>query len=200
MNDIQVLTPMRKQAVGVEGLNRKLQSYINPPSPKKFEKEHNGVIFREGDKVMQIKNNYKLEWKVSPNADSGFIMDEGVGVFNGDMGIISSINDFDEIVTVTFDDGRIAEYDYKMLDELEHSFAITIHKSQGSEYPAVIIPLLSGPPKLLNRNLIYTAVTRAKMMVVIVGNLNLINEMIDNTEEQKRFTSLAERIVEIDGM
>ena len=114
---------------------------------------------------MQIKNNYKLEWKVSPNADSGFIMDEGVGVFNGDMGIISSINDFDEIVTVTFDDGRIAEYDYKMLDELEHSFAITIHKSQGSEYPAVIIPLLSGPPKLLNRNLIYTAVTRAKMMV-----------------------------------
>lgn len=200
MNDIQVLTPMRKQAVGVEGLNRKLQSYINPPSPKKFEKEHNGVIFREGDKVMQIKNNYKLEWKVSPNADSGFIMDEGVGVFNGDMGIITSINDFDEIVTVTFDDGRIAEYDYKMLDELEHSFAITIHKSQGSEYPAVIIPLLSGPPKLLNRNLIYTAVTRAKMMVVIVGNLNLINEMIDNTEEQKRFTSLAERIVEIDGM
>ena len=199
MNDIQVLTPMRKQAVGVEGLNRKLQSYINPPSPKKFEKEHNGVIFREGDKVMQIKNNYKLEWKVSPNADSGFIMDEGVGVFNGDMGIITSINDFDEIVTVTFDDGRIAEYDYKMLDELEHSFAITIHKSQGSEYPAVIIPLLSGPPKLLNRNLIYTAVTRAKMMVVIVGNLNLINEMIDNTEEQKRFTSLTERIVEIDN-
>lgn len=199
MNDIQVLTPMRKQAVGVEGLNRKLQSYINPPSPKKFEKEHNGVIFREGDKVMQIKNNYKLEWKVSPNAESGFIMDEGVGVFNGDMGIITSINDFDEIVTVTFDDGRIAEYDYKMLDELEHSFAITIHKSQGSEYPAVIIPLLSGPPKLLNRNLIYTAVTRAKMMVVIVGNLNLINEMIDNTEEQKRFTSLTERIVEIDG-
>ena len=107
---------------------------------------------------------------------------------------------FDEIVTVTFDDGRIAEYDYKMLDELEHSFAITIHKSQGSEYPAVIIPLLSGPPKLLNRNLIYTAVTRAKMMVVIVGNLNLRNEMIDNNEEQKRFTSLAERIVEIDGM
>ena len=199
MNDIQVLTPMRKQAVGVEGLNRKLQSYINPPSPKKFEKEHNGVIFREGDKVMQIKNNYKLEWKVGPNADSGFIMDEGVGVFNGDMGIITSINDFDEIVTVTFDDGRIAEYDYKMLDELEHSFAITIHKSQGSEYPAVIIPLLSGPPKLLNRNLIYTAVTRAKMMVVIVGNLNLINEMIDNTEEQKRFTSLTERIVEIDN-
>ena len=148
---------------------------------------------------MQIKNNYKLEWKVSPNAESGFIMDEGVGVFNGDMGIITSINDFDEIVTVTFDDGRIAEYDYKMLDELEHSFAITIHKSQGSEYPAVIIPLLSGPPKLLNRNLIYTAVTRAKMMVVIVGNLNLINEMIDNTEEQKRFTSLTERIVEIDG-
>ena len=197
-NEIQVLTPMRKQALGVAELNRRMQTYINPPSPKKFEKEHNGVIFREGDKVMQIKNNYKLEWKVCPDYQSSYIMDEGVGVFNGDMGIISSINDFDEIVTVSFDDGRIAEYNYKMLDELEHSFAITIHKSQGSEYPAVIIPLLSGPKRLLNRNLIYTAVTRAKQMVVIVGNLALLNEMIDNTLEQKRFTSLAERLIEIE--
>ena len=200
VNEIEVLSPMRKQAVGVEELNKRLQSSINPPSPKKAEKEHNGIIFREGDKVMQIKNNYKLEWRVAPDEENGYIMEEGVGVFNGDMGIIKEINDFDEIVEVCFDDGRIAEYNYKELDELEHSFAITIHKSQGSEYPAVIIPLLSGPKKLFTRNLLYTAVTRAKRMVVIVGNLSLLDEMIDNTLETKRFTSLTERILEIKNM
>ena len=198
MNEIQVLTPMRKQALGVGELNKKLQSYINPPQRGKREKEYNGVIFREGDKVMQIKNNYKLEWRTVPTKENGFISDEGVGVFNGDMGIISEINDFDEIITVEFDDGRIAEYSYKELDEIEHSFAITIHKSQGSEYPAVIIPLLTGNSRLFNRNLIYTAVTRAKRMVVIVGNLNLVNVMIDNVNEQKRYTSLEQRIREID--
>ena len=186
--------------MGVEELNKRLQSSINPPSPKKAEKEHNGIIFREGDKVMQIKNNYKLEWRVAPDEENGYIMEEGVGVFNGDMGIIKEINDFDEIVEVCFDDGRIAEYNYKELDELEHSFAITIHKSQGSEYPAVIIPLLSGPKKLFTRNLLYTAVTRAKRMVVIVGNLSLLDEMTDNTLETKRFTSLTERILEIKNM
>ena len=200
VNEIEVLSPMRKQAVGVEELNKRLQSSINPPSPKKAEKEHNGIIFREGDKVMQIKNNYKLEWRVAPDEENGYIMEEGVGVFNGDMGIIKESNDFDEIVEVCFDDGRIAEYNYKELDELEHSFAITIHKSQGSEYPAVIIPLLSGPKKLFTRNLLYTAVTRAKRMVVIVGNLSLLDEMIDNTLETKRFTSLTERILEIKNM
>ena len=198
MNEIQVLTPMRKQALGVEELNKKLQSFINPAGPGKREKEHNGVIFREGDKVMQIKNNYKLEWRTIPTKENGFISDEGVGVFNGDMGIISEINDFDEVITVEFDDGRIAEYSYKELDEIEHSFAITIHKSQGSEYPAVIIPLLTNSSRLFNRNLIYTAVTRAKRMVVIVGRLNLVNVMIDNVNEQKRYTSLEQRIREID--
>ncbi|MBQ9199698.1 MAG: ATP-dependent RecD-like DNA helicase [Lachnospiraceae bacterium] len=193
--DIQVLTPMKKNEVGVEKLNIKLQEFINPPSVKKDEIERNGVTFRTGDKVMQIKNNYKLEWKMY--GTKGYVTDEGVGVFNGDMGIISDISHFDEELTVLFDDGRTVVYSFNGLNELEHAFAVTIHKSQGSEYPVVIIPLLSGPPKLLNRNLIYTAITRAKRMVVIVGNLNLVNQMIDNKEEQKRYTTLMYRIQEI---
>ncbi|MBQ9277230.1 MAG: ATP-dependent RecD-like DNA helicase [Lachnospiraceae bacterium] len=193
--DIQVLTPMKKNEVGVEKLNVKLKSFINPASPKKDEVEKNDVIFRTGDKVMQIKNNYKLEWKIY--GERGYVTEEGVGVFNGDMGIISNISHYDEELTVLFDDGRTVVYPYNGLSELEHAFAVTIHKSQGSEYPVVIIPLLSGPPKLLNRNLIYTAITRAKRMVVIVGNLNLINQMIDNKEEQKRYTTLMYRLQEM---
>ncbi len=193
--DIQVLTPMKKNEVGVEKLNVKLQEFINPYSQKKAEIEKNDVIFRTGDKVMQIKNNYKLEWKVY--GERGFCIEEGVGVFNGDMGIISDISHFDEELTVLFDDGRTVVYPFNGLSELEHAFAVTIHKSQGSEYPVVIIPLLSGPPKLLNRNLIYTAITRAKRMVVIVGNINLVNQMIDNKEEQKRYTTLSKRLQEI---
>ena len=193
--DIQVLTPMKKNEVGVEKLNVKLQEFINPYSQKKAEIEKNDVIFRTGDKVMQIKNNYKLEWKVY--GERGFCIEEGVGVFNGDMGIISDISRFDEELTVLFDDGRTVVYPFNGLSELEHAFAVTIHKSQGSEYPVVIIPLLSGPPKLLNRNLIYTAITRAKRMVVIVGNINLVNQMIDNKEEQKRYTTLSKRLQEI---
>ncbi|MBQ8912675.1 MAG: ATP-dependent RecD-like DNA helicase [Lachnospiraceae bacterium] len=193
--DIQVLTPMKKNEVGVEKLNVKLQSFINPSSPKKDEMEKNDVIFRTGDKVMQIKNNYKLEWKIY--GQKGYVIEEGVGVFNGDMGIISDISHFDEELTVLFDDGRTVVYPFNGLSELEHAFAVTIHKSQGSEYPVVIIPLLSGPPKLLNRNLIYTAITRAKRMVVIVGNLNLVNQMIDNKEEQKRYTTLMLRLQEV---
>lgn len=194
--DIQVLTPMKKHEVGVEKLNVKLQEFINPPAPGKDEVERNDVIFRTGDKVMQIKNNYKLEWKIYGN--KGFTVDEGVGVFNGDMGIISDISHFDEELTVLFDDGRTVVYPFNQTSELEHAFAVTIHKSQGSEYPVVIIPLLSGPPKLLNRNLIYTAITRAKRMVVIVGNLNLVNQMIDNKEEQKRYTTLSYRLQELE--
>ena len=147
---------------------------------------------------MQIKNNYKIEWRIPPCEDNNYVMEEGVGVFNGDMGYILSIDDFNEEVLIHFDDGREAVYTYNMLDEVEHAFAITIHKSQGSEYPAVIIPLLAGPEKLFNRNLLYTAVTRAKQMVVIVGNINLVNRMIDNISEQRRFTTFAKRIKEID--
>lgn len=199
--DIQVLTPMRKYEVGVENMNLRLQELLNPAAPGKPEKEKNSIIFRKGDKVMQVKNNYKQEWKIyaDKNQDTpgGYVLDEGVGVFNGDMGTILDISDYDEEVTVLFDDGRVAVYTYADLDELEHAFAITIHKSQGSEYPAVVIPLLAGPRKLLNRNLLYTAITRAKRMVVIVGNLAMVNQIIDNTEEQKRYTSLTLRLQEM---
>ncbi|MBP3621396.1 MAG: AAA family ATPase [Lachnospiraceae bacterium] len=201
--DIQVLTPMRKYETGVENMNQKLQELLNPPERQKPEKEKNDIVFRQGDKVMQIKNNYKKEWKIYAASQSkiklsgSYLLDEGVGVFNGDVGIITNVSDFDEEITVSFDDGREAIYSYNELDELEHAFAVTIHKSQGSEYPAVIIPLLTGTRKLLNRNLLYTAITRAKRMVVIVGNIGLINQMIDNTEEQKRYTSLALRIQEM---
>lgn len=199
--DIQVLTPMRKYEVGVENMNLRLQELLNPAAPGKPEKEKNNTIFRKGDKVMQVKNNYKQEWKIYANKNQdtsgGYVLDEGVGVFNGDMGTILDISDYDEEVTVLFDDGRVAVYTYADLDELEHAFAITIHKSQGSEYPAVVIPLLTGPRKLLNRNLLYTAITRAKRMVVIVGNLAMVNQIIDNTEEQKRYTSLTLRLQEM---
>lgn len=197
--DIEVLTPMRHYELGVEELNKRLQKSLNPPSPDKREKERGEIIFREGDKVMQIKNNYKIEWSVYSKGKVKSVVEQGIGVFNGDMGIIEEINDFDERVEVRFDDGRVAFYEYNQLDELEHAFAITIHKSQGSEYPAVVIPVLSGPQKLLNRNLLYTAVTRARQMVVIVGNLGKINEMIDNTLEQKRYTSFAKRLTELTG-
>lgn len=158
--DIQVLTPMRKGLLGVERLNGILQMYLNPADKRKREKEHGSTIFREGDKVMQTKNNYQLEWEI--RSKYGLCIDKGTGIFNGDMGIIEEINDFAETMTVSFDEGRMVEYPYKLLDELELAYAVTIHKSQGSEYPAVVIPLLSGPRMLMNRNLLYTAVTRAK--------------------------------------
>ncbi len=195
--DIEVLTPTRQYELGVEALNKKLQATINPPAPNKREKVRGDVVFREGDKVMQIRNNYKLEWKIYTGKKRDVVLDEGIGVFNGDMGILTKVNDFDEEVEVTFDDGRIVIYAYNQLDELEHSFAITIHKSQGSEYPAVVIPAFKATEKLLTRNLIYTAVTRAKQLVVIVGNLGVINRMIDNTYEQRRYTTFKTRIMEL---
>lgn len=199
--EVQVLTPMRKYELGVENMNIRLQELLNPPAAGKSEKERNGIVFREGDKVMQIKNNYKLDWKIygAPKDGRGdsFVLDEGVGVFNGDMGIIKEISDYDEEVTVLFDDGRVCVYGYDKLDELEHAFAITIHKSQGSEYPAVVIPLVNGPGRLMNRNLLYTAITRARQMVVVVGNMGMVNYMIDNTEQQKRYTGLAFRLQEL---
>lgn len=192
--DIQVLTPMRKGLLGVERLNGILQIYLNPADKRKREKEHGGTIFREGDKVMQTKNNYQLEWEI--RSKYGLCIDKGTGIFNGDMGIIEEINDFAETMTVSFDEGRMVEYPYKLLDELELAYAVTIHKSQGSEYPAVVIPLLSGPRMLMNRNLLYTAVTRAKKCVTIVGNDITFNQMIENNSQLKRYSGLRDRLTE----
>ena len=192
--DIQVLTPMRKGLLGVERLNTILQMYLNPASDKKKEKEHGTRVFREGDKVMQTKNNYQLEWEI--RGKYGICIDKGTGIFNGDMGIIEQINDFAETMTISFDEGRTVEYSYKLLDELELAYAVTIHKSQGSEYPAVVIPLLSGPQMLMNRNLLYTAVTRAKKCVTIVGNDTTFEQMIQNNSQQKRYSGLKDRLLE----
>lgn len=194
MFDIQVLTPMRKGLLGVERLNQILQKYLNPEDPKKTEKEYGDRIFRVGDKVMQIKNNYQLEWEIATKF--GLVVDKGVGVFNGDMGMITEINTYNETLEVEFDEKRKVTYPFMLLDELELAYAITIHKSQGSEYPAVVIPLLPGPRQLYHRNLLYTAVTRAKKCVTIVGNDGTFQEMIRNTNEQNRHTSLADRIRE----
>lgn len=192
--DIQVLTPMRKGLLGVERLNTVLQMYLNPADKKKREKEYRGVIFREGDKVMQIKNNYQLEWEI--RTKYGLSIDKGTGIFNGDTGIIEQINEFAETMLISFDEGKMVEYPFKLLDELELAYAVTIHKSQGSEYPAVVIPLLSGPRMLLNRNLLYTAVTRAKKCVTIVGNDETFNQMIHNNIQQRRYSGLKDRLLE----
>ena len=192
--EIQVLTPMRKGLLGVERLNQILQRYLNPPDPSKKEKEIGQGLFREGDKVMQIRNNSQLEWEV--RGRYGIPVDKGVGVFNGDTGIIRMINEFAELAEVEFEDGRYAQYTFKQLDELELAYAVTIHKSQGSEYPAVIIPILSGPRMLMNRNLLYTAVTRARKCVTVVGSEETFREMINNEKQQRRYSSLDRRIQE----
>ena len=192
--EIQVLTPMRKGLLGVERLNQILQRYLNPPDPSKKEKEIGQGLFREGDKVMQIRNNYQLEWEV--RGRYGIPVDKGVGVFNGDTGIIRMINEFAELAEVEFEDGRYVQYTFKQLDELELAYAVTIHKSQGSEYPAVIIPILSGPRMLMNRNLLYTAVTRARKCVTVVGSEETFREMINNEKQQRRYSSLDRRIQE----
>lgn len=195
--DIQVLTPMRKGSLGVEALNPIIQRYLNPADPSKEEYEAEGVIFREGDKVMQIKNNYQLEWEIKSR--NGIPVDSGLGVFNGDMGTIRQINRFSETMVVEYDGQRCVTYPFSGLDELEHAFAVTIHKSQGSEYPAVVIPLLNGPRMLFNRNLLYTGVTRARDCVVLLGSRGKVNEMIDNTDEHLRYTGLAFQIKEMYG-
>ena len=193
--EIQVLTPMRKGLLGVERLNQILQRYLNPPDDKKKEKEIGQRLFREGDKVMQVKNNYQLEWEILGRYK--IPVDKGVGVFNGDTGIMEEINEFAETAAVQFEDGRRAEYSFKQLEELELAYAVTIHKSQGSEYPAVILPLLSGPRMLMNRNLLYTAVTRARKCVTVVGSENTFAEMIRNEKQQQRYSSLDRRIREM---
>lgn len=194
--DIQVLAPMRKGELGVLKLNDLLQQYLNPMTPDKVEKEFHGVLFRENDKVMQIKNNYQLKWKkINPYGDT---YEEGEGIFNGESGVIRSISTLSETVTVEFEEGKSAEYEFSEMEELELAYAITIHKSQGSEYPAVILPLLSGPRMLFNRNLLYTAVTRAKKCVTIVGSRQMVDQMICNVNEKKRYSSLDRRILELE--
>ena len=193
--DIQVLTPMRKGLLGVERLNMILQQYLNPPDAKKAEHEHGQTIFRVGDKVMQIKNNYQAEWEVRSRYN--IPIEKGLGVFNGDMGLVREINTFSETLTVEYEEGRMVEYPFKELDQLELAYAITIHKSQGSEYPAVIIPLLTGPRMLMNRNLLYTAVTRARKCVTLVGDEKAFYNMEANVNEQKRYSGLRDRLEEL---
>lgn len=193
--DIQVLTPMRKGLLGVERLNTILQQYLNPPSPDKQEREYGQMRFREGDKVMQTKNNYQIEWQVLSRY--GIPVEKGMGVFNGDMGIVKEINTFSETMTVEYEEGKTVEYPFKQLDELELAYAITVHKAQGSEYPAVVMPLLSGPRMLMNRNLLYTAITRAKKCVTLVGDDVFFQQMIENVSEKRRYTGLKERLQEL---
>ncbi len=193
--DIQVLTPMRKGNLGVEALNVILQKYLNPPSPDKREYQSGERLFREGDKVMQVKNNYQLAWEILSRY--GIPVDKGMGVFNGDMGIVCGINEAAQSLCVEYDEHRRVEYAFTQLDEIELAYAVTIHKSQGSEYPAVILPLLSGPKLLFNRNLLYTAVTRARKCVTILGSARVVQEMIDNERESRRYTSLGDRIREL---
>lgn len=196
--EIQVLTPMRKGSLGCETLNRILQRYLNPPEGHKKEHVSGETIYREGDKVMQVKNNYQLEWEIVSRY--GIPVDKGTGVFNGDMGKILEINEVSSSLVVEYDEGRRVTYPFSLLEELEMSYAVTIHKSQGSEYPAVILPLLGGPKMLFNRNLLYTAITRAKNCVTILGSSGTVREMIENVSENCRYTALAERIRELNGL
>lgn len=193
--DIQVLTPMRKGSLGCETLNGILQRYLNPPDARKREYVNGETLLREGDKVMQIKNNYQLEWEILSRY--GIPIDRGVGVFNGDMGRIAEVNETSSTLVVEFDEHRRVTYPFSMLEELELAYAVTIHKSQGSEYPAVVLPLLSGPRMLFNRNLLYTAITRARSCVTILGSSETVRNMIDNVSENKRYTALCDRIREL---
>lgn len=190
--EFQILSPMRKGLLGVQNLNEVLQETLNPETKHKEEVVYRQITFREGDKVMQIKNNYSLVWRLLD--DNGKMYDEGLGVYNGDIGKISIISKNDERMIITFDDGKVVAYDFSNLEELELAYAITIHKSQGSEYPVVIMPIYAGPPMLMTRNLLYTAITRAKKLVVLVGASNNLTRMVQNNKEVERYTGLARRI------
>ena len=196
INELQVMTPMRKGPLGVEVLNSFLQNKLNPTNKQKNEKEYDATVFREGDKVMQIKNNYQKEWYIYN--EKHFPVDKGLGVYNGDIGVIKEIDMFSENFTICFDDGKVSKYEFSEFNEIELAYAITVHKSQGSEYPAVIIPIYKGPAMLMNRNLIYTAITRAKRCVVLVGVPEAFYTMIQNTKEMARYTGLKSRILELD--
>ena len=195
--DIQVLTPMRKGDLGVIALNALLQEALNPPADDKPQYEAHGVIFRVGDKVMQTRNNYRLEWEVRSAHNT--LIESGEGIFNGDIGVIRGINEFAKQMEIVFDDTKVVYYDYELLEDLEHAYAVTIHKAQGSEYPAVVIPLLRGPRMLMNRNLLYTGVTRAINCVTILGDEGALHTMVDNVEEMKRYTGLCRCLREHTG-
>lgn len=192
--DIQVLTPMRRGSLGVEQLNAVLQSVLNPPKKGREEYRFREIVFREGDKVMQTRNNYSLEWEIRGNY--GMPIDRGTGIFNGDFGKIMEIDLKSETMTVCFDEARTVEYPFSGLEDLDLAYAVTVHKSQGSEYPAVILPLLAGPSALFNRNLLYTAVTRAKKAVVVVGSRGAVDKMISNVRRSQRYTGLRDRVLE----
>ena len=196
--DIQVLTPMKKGNMGVETLNTILQQYINPPEKGKREHVSGDILFREGDKVMQIKNNYQLEWEVTGKFN--LPLAAGMGVFNGDIGVVREINEYASVMQVEFDEGKKVNYRFEELDELELAYAVTIHKSQGSEYPAVVIPLFGVPSLLTYRNLLYTAVTRAKKCVTILGSDVIMEHMIMGENKQRRYTGLRYRICEGENM
>ena len=195
VNDIQVLTPTRKGLLGVERLNSILQRFLNPPDKTKIEKEMANCVFREGDKIMQIKNDYQIQWEM--RGKYGIAVDSGMGVFNGDVGIIRRINNYTEYLEVEFEENKFVMYSFKQLDELELAYAVTIHKSQGSEYPAVVMPMYPGPRMLMNRNLLYTAVTRAKKCVCMVGVPEVFVQMKANDREQTRYSGLRWRIKEL---
>ena len=192
--DIQILTPTRKGRLGVESLNAIFQRYLNPKSDRKTEYVSGDRIFREGDKVMQIKNNYQLEWTVQ--GSKGITTESGTGVFNGDTGIVKKINLYDSKLTVEYEENRLVDYDLKELSDLELAYAVTVHKSQGSEYPAVVIPMMQVPRMLMNRNILYTAVTRAKKCVVMVGEEEVFRKMVANGSQLRRYSGLEERIQE----
>lgn len=195
--EIQVMTPTRKGLLGVDYLNQVLQKFLNPEESGKKERQVGDTILREGDKVMQIKNNYQLGWEVTNKYN--VVVEEGLGVFNGDMGRIRRIDEYLEQVEVVFDENKVVRYPFSGLDELELAYAVTVHKSQGSEYPAVIIPLLMGPRPLMNRNLLYTAVTRAKKCVTIVGSEDVFCQMIENATQQRRYSGLEKRLKECEA-
>ncbi|MBR4706706.1 MAG: ATP-dependent RecD-like DNA helicase [Pseudobutyrivibrio sp.] len=194
ISEIQVLTPTRKGLLGVERLNGILQNFLNPPDSSKREWKGDSRIFREGDKVMQIRNDYQLEWEVTGGYN--ITIEKGLGVFNGDVGIIKDINEWAKTLTVEYEEGRKVTYPFANLDELELAYAITIHKSQGSEYPAVVMPIMEGPRMLMNRNILYTAITRAKKCVTMVGDADVFYSMVDNTSQAKRYSGLRARIEE----
>ena len=190
MRDIQVLSPTKKGECGVLALNNMLQAALNPPARNKNELSYGDKVFREGDKVMHIKNNYQLEWQDGKGG-------EGQGVFNGDMGTVLSVDAEDKELTVLFDDGRSADYDYAMLEELELAYCLSVHKSQGSEFTCVVMPAVGGPPMLLTRNLFYTALTRARQLVVLVGREDAVAAMVNNNHIARRYTALSERLSEL---
>lgn len=192
MKDVQILTPTKKGDTGTRNLNKNLQNTLNPKSKFKNEREFGEFILREGDKVMQIRNNYDIYWEGVDGKSYGS------GVYNGDLGIVSKITP--DYVEVIFDEEKIVKYESNIIEELELAYAITIHKSQGSEFPVGVMIITNGPPMLYTRNLLYTGVTRAKELLIILGKETLLSKMIDNVDTKKRNTGLKYKIEKYVGV